>query len=224
VLALRERQRRGQDWLAPQLGVPARTVSRILRRHRMPYLRALDPLTGASIPTSKTTAVRYERERLGGAGDTDVKKIGRIPDGGWRAHGRAARDRDRTRTTGFDFVHSLVDDHSRLAYSEVLPDEKGPTCAGAHDRVAIASVRKPERDDGDDGEDHGHGSEGRHVVQAPGGPRRADHAKRREPGCAPDLFGGVPGSGAGISSRDAGYDGGRDQGIEAFRVTGCRSV
>ena len=63
----------------------------------------------------------------------DVKKLGRIPDGGgWRAHGRdaaaatAATDEHRV---GFDYVHSLVDDHSRLAYSEILPDEKGPTCA-----------------------------------------------------------------------------------------------
>ena len=62
----------------------------------------------------------------------DVKKIGRIPDGGgWRAHGRAmgstaAKKRARI---GYDYVHSVVDDHSRLAYSEILPDEKGATCA-----------------------------------------------------------------------------------------------
>lgn len=77
------------------------------------------------------TAVRYERDRPGELVHMDVKKIGRIPDGGgWRAHGRAGREatRDRTTKIGFDFVHSLVDDHSRLAYSEVLPDEKGPTC------------------------------------------------------------------------------------------------
>ena len=137
VLALRQRQRRGQDWIGPELGVPARTVSRILRRHQMPYLRELDPLTGALIRASKTTAVRYERDRPGELVHMDVKKIGRIPDGGgWRAHGRAAHARDRTRTIGFDFVHSLVDDHSRLAYSEVLPDEKGPTCAGFLHRAA----------------------------------------------------------------------------------------
>jgi transposase InsO family protein len=137
VLALREHDRRGQDWIGPQVGVAARTVSRILRRHRMPYLRELDPLTGALIRASKTTAVRYERDRPGELVHMDVKKIGRIPDGGgWRAHGRAARDRDRARKIGFDFVHSLVDDHSRLAYSEVLPDEKGPTCAGFLQRAA----------------------------------------------------------------------------------------
>ncbi len=59
----------------------------------------------------------------------DVKKLARIPDGGgWRAHGRAAgsTSRDRATRVGFDYVHSLVDDHSRLAYSEILPDEKAP--------------------------------------------------------------------------------------------------
>jgi transposase InsO family protein len=62
----------------------------------------------------------------------DVKKIGRIPDGGgWRAHGRSRREETYSRSApiGFDYVHSLVDDHSRLAYSEILPDEKGATCA-----------------------------------------------------------------------------------------------
>jgi transposase InsO family protein len=105
----------------------------------MPYLRELDPLTGEVIRASKTTAIRYERDRPGELVHMDVKKIGRIPDGGgWRAHGRAAREttRDRTAKIGFDYVHSLVDDHSRLAYSEVLPDEKGITCAAFLARAA----------------------------------------------------------------------------------------
>jgi len=61
----------------------------------------------------------------------DVKKIGRIPDGGgWRAHGRelGRTSAQKKARIGFDYVHSLVDDHSRLAYSEILPDEKAPTC------------------------------------------------------------------------------------------------
>ena len=86
VLAVREDERRGQDWIGPELGVPARTVSRILRRHRVPYLRELDPMTGEVIRSSKATAVRYERDRPGELVHMDVKKIGRIPDGGgWRA-------------------------------------------------------------------------------------------------------------------------------------------
>jgi transposase InsO family protein len=132
VVAARVEHRRGQDWLGPELGVPARTVSRILRRHDLPYLRELDPLTGVVIRASKTTAVRYERSRPGELTHMDVKKIGRIPDGGgWRAHGRsmgstAAKKRTRI---GFDYVHSLVDDHSRLAYSEILTDERKDTAA-----------------------------------------------------------------------------------------------
>jgi transposase InsO family protein len=139
LVALRVHERRGQDWLGPELGVPPRTVSRILRRHHVPYLRDLDPLTGQLIRSSKATAVRYERERPGELAHMDVKKIGRIPDGGgWRAHGRAAGSTSRRRQTlvGFDYVHSLVDDHSRLAYSEVLPDEKGATCAAFLARAA----------------------------------------------------------------------------------------
>ena len=129
VLAARAEHRDGPDVLAPKVGVPARTISRILRRHGVPYLRECDPMTGEVIRSSKATAVRYERERPGELVHMDVKKIGRIPDGGgWRVHGRAI-PRDRVNGPGYDYVHSLVDDHSRLAYSEILPDEKGPTCA-----------------------------------------------------------------------------------------------
>jgi transposase InsO family protein len=139
VVALRQDERRGQDWIGADLGVPARTVSRILRRRRMAYLCELDPITGEQIRSSKATAVRYERDRPGELVHMDVKKIGRIPDGGgWKAHGRAAvsTHQRRATTVGFDYVHSLVDDHSRLAYSEVLPDEKGPTCAAFLTRAA----------------------------------------------------------------------------------------
>jgi hypothetical protein len=115
--------------LGPKVGAPARTVSRILRRHGVPYLRDCDPITGEVICSSKQTAVRYERERPGDLVHMDVKKIGRIPDGGgWRVHGRAI-PRDRVNGPGYDYAHSLFDDHSRLAYSEILPDEKGVSCA-----------------------------------------------------------------------------------------------
>ncbi|MFD4184155.1 IS481 family transposase [Rhodococcus sp. NPDC058514] len=133
IVELRIRERHGPDWLAAELAVPARTISRVLRRHGVPYLADCDPMTGEVIRSSKATAVRYERERPGELVHMDVKKLGRIPDGGgWRAHGRASGSttRDRSTKTGFDYVHSLVDDHSRLAYSEILADEKGETCAG----------------------------------------------------------------------------------------------
>lgn len=132
VLTRRRTHREGPDVLGPELGVPARTVGAILARHQVPRLAECDPLTGEVIRASKTTAVRYERDTAGDLVHMDVKKIGRIPDGGgWKAHGRqmgstGARKRARI---GFDYVHSLVDDHSRLAYSEILNDEKGTTCA-----------------------------------------------------------------------------------------------
>jgi transposase len=138
VLQGRREHRRGQDWLGAELGVPARTVSRILRRHRVPHLRECDPMTGQVIRASKSTAVRYERQRPGELVHMDVKKLGKIPDGGgWRAHGRGPGDnRNRRQGTGYDYVHSLVDDYSRLAYSEILPDEKGTTCAAFLTRAA----------------------------------------------------------------------------------------
>ena len=139
VLEARRTLRRGPDWIADETGVPPRTVTRILRRHDQPRLHELDSMTGERIRASKTTAVRYERARPGELIHVDVKKIGRIPPGGgWRAHGRqmgssAAKKKARI---GYDFVHSAVDDHSRLAYSEILADEKGPTAAGFLERAA----------------------------------------------------------------------------------------
>jgi transposase InsO family protein len=132
VVELRRAQRHGQDWLAAELGLSPRTVSRILRRHQMPYLHQCDPITGEVIRASKLTAVRYERSRPGELVHVDVKKLGRIPDGGgWKSRGRSIGKtaKQKKAKIGFDYVHSMVDDHSRLAYSEVLPDEKGATCA-----------------------------------------------------------------------------------------------
>lgn len=145
VLAARAEHRDGPDVLGPKVGVPARTVSRILRRHGVPYLRECDPMTGEVIRSSKATAVRYERDRPGELVHMDVKKLGKIPDGGgWRAHGRAATvdHRHKKIQVGYDYVHSLVDDHSRLAYSEILPDEKGPTCAAFLERAAAYFAAK----------------------------------------------------------------------------------
>lgn len=132
VLALRATSRCGQDWIGPELGIPARTVSAILRRHQVPFLRDCDPLTGQVIRSSKATAIRYERARPGELVHMDVKKLGRIPDGGgWRANGRnhGRTGQQKRARIGFDYIHSLVDDHTRIAYSEALPDEKGATCA-----------------------------------------------------------------------------------------------
>ena len=153
VVEARRRNRRGPDWLGPELGLPARTVSRILRRHQVPYLADCDPLTGQPIRASKQTGCRYEKDRPGELVHMDVKKIGKIPDGGgWRAgvvqQGSKTHQQKKARI-GFDYVHSLVDDHSRLAYSEILPDETGPTCAAfllrAADHFAVHGIPRIER-------------------------------------------------------------------------------
>ena len=136
VLTQRETQRCGPAQLALLTGVPERTVTRILRRHGVPRLPECDPLTGEVIRASRATRHRYERAAPGELVHVDVKKLGRIPDGGGhRASGRGTRPGTKRRI-GFDYVHSMVDDHSRYAYSEVLSDERGATCAAFLTRAA----------------------------------------------------------------------------------------
>ncbi len=100
IVQARAEQRCGADVLGPMIGVPPRTVSRVLRRHRVAYLRECDPMTGEVIRSSKSTAMRYEREKPGELVHMDVKKLGKIPDGGgWRAHGRGAASIQPDRST-----------------------------------------------------------------------------------------------------------------------------
>ncbi len=139
VLLARDELRAGRDRIAAATGVPARTVSRILARHGRPPIAALDPVTGVVIRASRATPHRYERSTAGDLVHLDVKKLGRIPDGGgWRAHGRAMGSTGvrKRQVLGFDYVHAAVDDHSRLAYAEIHPDEKGATAAGFLTRAA----------------------------------------------------------------------------------------
>ena len=129
MLAVRAKDRQGRDRVAAATGVAARTVSRILARHGVAPLADCDPVTGLRIRACRSTTRRYQRDAPGDLVHIDVKKLGRIPDGGgWRVHGRGNRP-NRHRGLGFDYVHAAVDDHSRLAYAEILPDEKGATCA-----------------------------------------------------------------------------------------------
>jgi transposase InsO family protein len=110
-------------------------VGRILQRHGVPRLADCDPLTGAPIRAARATANRYERARPGELVHLDVKKLGRIPDGGgWRVHGRS--EQVRGNGIGYDYVHVAIDDHTRIGYAEVLPDEKGTTAAAFLTRAA----------------------------------------------------------------------------------------
>jgi transposase InsO family protein len=150
VLAQRLEHREGPVDLGRRCGVSARTASRILARAGMPRLWDLDPVTGARIRASRATDRRYERDAPGEMIHIDVKKLGRIPEGGgWRADPAqsTANHRSSDQKLGFDYIHVAVDDHSRVAYAEVLPDEKGPTCAGFLTRAAafMASHGAPVR-------------------------------------------------------------------------------
>ena len=137
IVALRRDRRLGPARIAGILGLNPSTVHRVLVRHRVARLAWLDRPTGQVIR-------RYERARPGELVHVDVKKLGAIrPGGGWRAAGRgswqdlrARRETDRGRRVGYDYVHCAIDDHTRLAYAEIHPDETGQTCAGFLTRAA----------------------------------------------------------------------------------------
>jgi transposase InsO family protein len=98
------------------------TVHRVLTRYGLARLTHLDRATGRVIR-------RYERDRPGELVHVDIKKLGNIPDGGGhkvlgRQAGRAKRS-----GAGYSYLHTALDDHSRLAYSEILTDEKKETAA-----------------------------------------------------------------------------------------------
>lgn len=129
VERLRRRDKLGPLRIAHRLGMAASTVYRILCRLGLRRLRWLDRPTGEVIR-------RYEHPRPGDLVHMDVKKLGRIPrGGGWRAHGRGRDDHGGHSRVGYAFVHSVVDDHSRLAYSEVLPDERAATTVAFWNRA-----------------------------------------------------------------------------------------
>ncbi|WP_435240276.1 IS481 family transposase, partial [Streptomyces sp. YPW6] len=141
VCALRQARKLGPARIGPILGLPASTVHRILTRHGLNRLAWLDRPTGEPIR-------RYERSRPGELVHVDIKKLGNIPDGGgWRTVGRTAGNRNRQSTTdlrrsckpviGYSYIHSAVDDHSRLAYSEVLADERQHTAIGFWQRAHV---------------------------------------------------------------------------------------
>jgi transposase InsO family protein len=127
ILARREATLEGPHRIAWALGEVPSTVHRVLRRRGAPLLRDLDRPT--------RTVVRYERERPGELIHVDIKKQGRIPKGGgWRVHGREMRPH-RHRGSGYDYVHAAVDDRSRVAYAEILADERKETASAFMNRA-----------------------------------------------------------------------------------------
>ena len=109
-----------------RLGVAPSTVHRVLTRLGLNRLQWMDRPTGRVIR-------RYERDAPGDLVHVDIKKLGRIPDGGgWKVLGyvegrKNQRTENQTRRAGYGFIHSALDDHSRLTYSEILGDEKKGT-------------------------------------------------------------------------------------------------
>jgi transposase InsO family protein len=143
IVRLRWRHRLGPVQIAGRLGLPASTVHAVLVRCRINRLSRIDRVTGEPIR-------RYERDRPGELIHVDVTKFGNIPDGGgWRYVGRRQGDRNRSATVartgtprtkwrdpivGRAYVHTVIDDHSRVAYAEICADEKADT--------AIAVLRR----------------------------------------------------------------------------------
>ncbi|GAA4051513.1 hypothetical protein GCM10023063_44440 [Arthrobacter methylotrophus] len=95
----------------------------------MPLLARLDKIT--DLPVRKPRPARYEHDHPGDLVHVDVKKLGRIPDGGGhRVQGRTAGNRNNKKQgRGYAYLHHAVDDHSRYAYSEIPTDEKQHTAA-----------------------------------------------------------------------------------------------
>ena len=138
IVHLRWKQRLGPVQIGARLGVPASTVHAVLVRCRLNRLSHIDRVTGEP-------ARRYERSRPGELIHVDVTKFGNIPDGGgWRFVGieqgwsnrQATRDRTGIKSRryhpklGTCFVHTVIDDYSRVAYAEIHDDEKAVTAAG----------------------------------------------------------------------------------------------
>lgn len=125
-----------REAIARIVGISPRTAGRLIARAGLGHLADIDPITGQRVRCGPMSRVRYERAHPGELIHLDVKKLGRIPTGGgWRLHGRGTRPSGR-RGAGMDCVHTAIDDHSRLAYAEVLDDELGTTCAGFLRRAA----------------------------------------------------------------------------------------
>jgi transposase InsO family protein len=116
IITLRLELGAGPQVLAAILGRPVSTIGKVLRRagcSRLPR-------------PERVVRPRYERERPGELVHVDVKKLGRF----WEVGKRILRDGvHRNRHAGWSYLHIAIDDHTRLAYAELLADERGPTCA-----------------------------------------------------------------------------------------------
>ena len=129
VEALRRQRWTGKQ-IAAEVGVSPATVSRILRRLGLNRIAALEPAEPVR---------RYEREHPGDLIHIDIKKLGRFERVGHRITGKRTGNAT-SRASGWEFVHVCIDDASRLAFSQILPDEKKES-AVAFLKAAVAYYR-----------------------------------------------------------------------------------
>jgi transposase InsO family protein len=136
IVHLRRKRRLGPVPIADQLGLAASTVHAVLRRRHLNRLSHIDRGTGEPIR-------RYEHDQPGDLLHVDVKKLGNVPDGGGHRYlGRVQGKKNRAATAhkprnrhhnpliGTAFVHTVIDDHSRVAYAEIHDDETAITATG----------------------------------------------------------------------------------------------
>lgn len=136
VVRLRISRRWGPDHIAHEVGVASSTVQRVLAREGLGRLNRGDRAT-------KPPIQRYQRDRPGELVHVDVKKLGVIPPGGgWRLHGRGEHNqhgnskRNGRGRPGYRYIHTAIDDRTRVAYSEVLDNEQSTTAAAFWIRAA----------------------------------------------------------------------------------------
>jgi transposase InsO family protein len=132
VLRLRRKRRWGADRIAFEVGIAASTVQRILGAEGCSHLDRGDRAT------DRAPVQRYERERPGELIHVDVKKLASIPDGGgWRVRGKGYDGHFvRAEHRGYRYLHSAIDDRTRVVYSEIHNDEQARTAAAFWSRAA----------------------------------------------------------------------------------------
>ncbi len=133
MIRLRKKRRWGADHIGYEIGLAASTVQNILNR------AGIGRLDRGDRATHKAKPCRYQRDLPGELIHVDIKKIAGIPDGGgWRLHGRGYQGEKATIAgrAGYRYIHTAIDDRTRIAYSEILNDDRAITAAGFWTRAA----------------------------------------------------------------------------------------
>jgi transposase InsO family protein len=132
IVAHRRKHQLGPARIGYRLGIPSSTVWKVLVRHGLNRLARMDRITGRVVR-------RYEKTAPGELIHLDTKQVAAISEGGgWRVYGldgTLKRNDARRSRAGYEHVHAAVDDHSRLAYAEILPDIQAETSIGFWERA-----------------------------------------------------------------------------------------